>query len=214
MTLLPSFYSPLVAAHPPGDVRALGWSSVESQRARFDVIMSVIRSIPSRVSMLDVGCGHGDLAKAFTWQVMSPLDGRYGWDRYTGIDARPEAISVARSRYPLGVFVVARLEDYGDESGVADVVVASGLLGHIDLGAPPYGTDVVEDILSPTLDRLYKLASIAAIFNCLSAHEAASRRRVDPTKLLEAALSVTPHVTLRCDYAGDDATVVLRKERA
>lgn len=71
----------------------------------------VLRAEPPGV-VLDVGCGAGDLA--------GQLD---GWD-YTGIDASPDMIALARQRYPTARFVRA---DAGDlPEGPVTAIVAVG----------------------------------------------------------------------------------------
>jgi ferredoxin len=68
------FYDDLVEQHGAESVRSLGWGSEHSRDARLRVIADHVGA----GSVLDVGCGHGDLV-----QFLSP-----SIYRYTGIDIR------------------------------------------------------------------------------------------------------------------------------
>jgi len=74
--------------------------------------------------MLDVGCGRGDLARAF---------GRLTWD-VRGLDLSPQAVAVARSA---GVdAAVGTIEEAPWPAGSFDLVVMSHVLEHVaDPGA-------------------------------------------------------------------------------
>ena len=75
--------------HGAGTPEALGWRHAGSQRLRFAAIAGAADF--NGCSVLDVGCGTGDL-KAFPDQRFSAL-------RYLGVDQMPEFIDSARARY-------------------------------------------------------------------------------------------------------------------
>ncbi len=98
------------------------------QNVRFNVIKEI--GIKNNDSILDVGCGFGDLF-AFLKETIN-YDGRY-----KGIDITPEFIEVCRSRYPNEDFKV--LDILHDEiTDIWDYVVLTGTLnikigeGHAD----------------------------------------------------------------------------------
>jgi ubiquinone/menaquinone biosynthesis C-methylase UbiE len=72
-----------------GTVESLGWRNINSQQARYKALTKV--GDLSGASMLDVGCGYGDL-KAYLDQHYTDFD-------YIGIDLQPEFINQAKARY-------------------------------------------------------------------------------------------------------------------
>lgn len=104
-----------------GEVASLGWKQAESQQRRFEVIAQVVN--PSNKSLLDVGCGYGDL-KAY-------LDDRFEPFHYTGIDQMPQFITEGKRRFahqPDSHFFQTdfAMVDFPK----VDIVVASGALGY------------------------------------------------------------------------------------
>jgi SAM-dependent methyltransferase len=86
---LRAHYLPRLAEHGPG-YRAVDWGSPEGQALRFRVLLEV--GDWRRASILDAGCGVGDLA--------GYLAKRGARGTYLGIDALPEMIEQARRRSP------------------------------------------------------------------------------------------------------------------
>ncbi len=87
------------------DVKALGWSSEESQHARFKVLME-IRDLRYG-TVLDWGCGFGDLSA-----YLDPLV------NYMGYDPDPQMLERARAKYPQAHFFDHPMQaDYILESG-------------------------------------------------------------------------------------------------
>lgn len=83
------FHRQRIADNPDEAVRALGWKKEESQQKRYETLTSI--GDLNRCSVLDVGCGYGDL-KSF-------LDQKFTGGRYLGIDQMPEFIAEAENRY-------------------------------------------------------------------------------------------------------------------
>lgn len=63
--------------HYGGDYRALCWTSAESQKRRFDVIEAFLSD---RVSINDVGCGHGDLLVYLAEEKGKTITHYWGYD--------------------------------------------------------------------------------------------------------------------------------------
>ncbi len=190
------FHRHRLAAHGAGTPEALGWRHADSQRLRFEAIAHAADF--NGCSVLDVGCGTGDL-KAF-------LDERFTALRYLGVDQMPDFIDSARARYAeqgdtafvLGAFDTLALPR-------ADIAVASGALGY-RCADPHWAFNVIA--------RLYAGADRVFIFNVLDArhfpaHPLLVGRDVDAVAAFCRHLA--PQVDVVRGYAVDDATLVMRR---
>lgn len=83
-------------------------------------------SVPDGSSVLDLGCGYGDIARFFVDRC-----------RYVGIDSNPSYIAEARkrNRQNNAEFIVADIADSEvHESGPFDLVLLSGVMHHLSSG--------------------------------------------------------------------------------
>lgn len=109
----PEFYRWRLKEYGP-TAKGQGWFDEETQQLRFDRAMS---SIPPKGTLLDVGCGVGDLYAALQQK---------GWKgQYVGIDNVPEMIEHAKARYPEADFQCHNLWEVASE---VDTVVALGVM--------------------------------------------------------------------------------------
>lgn len=97
-------------------IAAVGWKDKASQKKRFEVILSMIKE--PNVSILDVGCGKGDLYDEIK-QTQKKAS-------YKGIDISSKMIELARSAFPEGKFEVGDLYTYA-YSEIPDYIVANGV---------------------------------------------------------------------------------------
>jgi len=92
-----AYFEGLLAQHG-ANYLALDWNSTESQRLRFRILKELLiyGKKASGVSLLDVGCGLGDL-----YGVLK-ADGTLKRNKisYTGFDISPKLIEAARKKYP------------------------------------------------------------------------------------------------------------------
>ena len=94
--------------------RAVGWYSRETQIMRYD---QLLKHLPSEsFTLLDVGCGQGDLFHYLLEQSYSAT--------YTGIDVSPEQINLAKTAYPSGTFLEQDCQSFHQTP--FDIVVACG----------------------------------------------------------------------------------------
>ena len=107
------FYQEAYRTYGDRDVRSVRWSNPADQITRFRALLSVADLTGQ--SVLDVGCGMGELYKFFL-QEQIPVD-------YAGIDIVPEFIASAQKRFPDTRFMV---EDIFEISEQFDYVLASG----------------------------------------------------------------------------------------
>lgn len=93
---------------------AVGWVSSRSQRNRFDVFL---RYIQNNESVLDYGCGLGDLSDY--------LKERKKGVKYSGVDIQEKMVTNAKKKYPEGNFQV--VDSVHDIKEGYDWIVASGV---------------------------------------------------------------------------------------
>lgn len=192
-----SFFTEQVRRHA-GTPAAVDWGSRAGQELRFRVLAEV--GLRPGCSVLDVGCGQGDLLGWLRGQGLEVA--------YTGVDITPAMVAQARHHHPDGTFQLLSdgAADLGDRT--YDFVLASGIFYR--RSTDPMG------FLTATAARLFRAARVAAAFNCLSlwgGPAEAGEFKADPLAVLAACRAVTPHLALRHDYHGGDFTLYLRRER-
>jgi SAM-dependent methyltransferase len=101
------------------DPRTLGWTKGR-HKLRYEMLLSGWPA--ATASVLDVGCGFGDMAQ------YCQESGRGGW-RYTGIDIVPALIEEGRRLRPEVDLRVHDMDAQGLPEGY-DVIVASGVFSH------------------------------------------------------------------------------------
>lgn len=99
-------------AHSP---QALHWKGLHSQQVRFAALCQIANL--SKCSVLDVGCGVGDLYEY--------LEKHFRNCTYTGVDVVPDMIIEAKGKYPQADFICIDMQEYMKPH---DYVLASGAL--------------------------------------------------------------------------------------
>lgn len=183
--------------------KSLLWKSKGAAHQRFRQFWSEIDF--SNRSVLDVGCGFGELGKF--------LLKRYPGVDYTGIDIVPEFIDEAKRQVIGGRFDVADFMNPADGDAVLgrkyDVVIASGVLN----GNHPKNLQFREDAIT----RLFNLSSKVLAFNMLGAHPQPKNEPnrniwyADSIEILEFCLTLTRRVILRHHYNPKDFTMFMYK---
>lgn len=175
------------------------WGSNESQRVRFEALLRASGgSLWGATSLLDVGCGFGDLRTFLLSRGLAP--------RYVGIDMAEAAIAEATRRTSHGGFHLGSWDQLKDPLGYQDLIFASGLFG--------VRFDGWEDYVVRTLDEMFARAHMAVVVNFLS-NSAPVRDEhsmfVAPEWALTQALRLTKRVKLLHDYRDNDFTLCLEK---
>lgn len=156
---------------------ACHWKSRESQINNFELLLQ-IAPIQMKDTILDVGCGQGDLF---------PYAKELG-AKYHGIDISTKMVFNARRRFPGAVFETADLKDV---TGKWDWVFASGTFNHAgqDLDAAMRKMfSLARNGIGLTVLSKYDPVSLAAPCDYLQCH--------DPVKALETAFSLTRWVNM------------------
>lgn len=183
-----------MAEFDSGTVEALGYRGEQSQGRRFEAL--TLAGDVEGCSVLDVGCGHGDL-KGY-------LDSRFHGFSYVGIDMVPEFIAEARSLYGQRPSCYFCLADFAEaELPRADCVFACGVFAYRCASA---------DFHFAMIEKMYAAADRVFAFNMLDAavfpehpllvgHEA--------ERVMEFCSGLSPRVELVRGYLEDDFTVLM-----
>ena len=175
-------------------VRSLGWSNEHTQKIRFKILME-ISGLEITDSVLDVGCGHGDLS--------------YYFDDYLGIDLRKSAIITAREKYEdkwKGLFQCSFLnQSVFETEGKFDWCFASGVFAL---------KNNWEEITHKTIEKMFSLCKKGIAFNLLS--DSCENKDVDMKHCTTDDVSflmqsVTDNYAIRDDYLSNDLTVYAYK---
>lgn len=188
------------------DPRTLGWDTRQNQNRRFRALLDL--ADPTGKSMLDVGCGFADLLTAARESGREPAS-------YLGIDINPALLEVAKRRHPEASFEVRNLYDAPFSRPVCDVVYMCGVLNF-----------KIQDPSNAEFARVMIRNAFAVCREALVVDMLSSRRDpaypaedfvhyYDPLEMLGLALELTPHVTLKHDYASipqREMALLLRRE--
>ena len=207
-----AYFEGLLAQHGPNH-KALDWNSVDSQHLRYKIIKEIFvyGRKAAGISVLDVGCGLGDLYGFFK------AEGILSRNRidYTGYDIAPKLIEAAKKKYP-----EAKLEvkDILLERHVPkfDYIFCSGIF-NIRIDDEETHLEHVREMLF----RAYDLAGCGVAVNFLSqgglpigdAEGINSGRYYyfDPEKIMDYVRFVCSRFMIRHDYHPGDFTVYLFK---
>lgn len=174
-----------------GSTQALGWKNFYSQQACFAMLEDI--GDMNDCSVLDAGCGHGDL-RAY-------LDDKYPQIRYLGIDQMEDFLDVAIERYahlPETAFFVG--DFYRAELPRVDYVLACGSLSYHSMEA---------DFVFQAIDKLFNTCRIAFGFNLMSKVDNPGGILVgyEPEVIMQHCRGLTGNVVLHEGYFEDDFTV-------
>ena len=140
--------------------------------------------IPSTATVLDVGCGYGDL---YAYLLARGYKGHY-----VGIDLMPHFIEQARGRFPEARFVLGDM--ISAELEPCDYALASGPFD--------YHTPNIEMRWQQTIHRMFELARCGIAWNGLTAIPPG---RTDLwsqplPRVLGLCADLSPYYSIRCDY--------------
>lgn len=181
------------------DPKSLQWASRGAAHQRFRQFWSEIDF--NNKSVLDVGCGFGELGKFLTK--------KYDNVSYTGIDIVPEFVKNAKELYPNLDFVEG---DYFNNplKKKFDVIICSGGLNSNVPNNMDYRTKAIK--------TMYENANKIVAFNMLGSFPQPETKKgsnvwyADSLKILKICMDITPRVILRHHYHPKDFTVFLYKK--
>jgi SAM-dependent methyltransferase len=187
--------------------QALDWGNRPRQDVRFDVLWSILKDCPGS-SVLDVGCGLGDLHTFLRSK---------GWQgKYFGIDIVPEFARIAQERSPGSDIRVLDLADAATDLSAApvreleaDFVYASGIFNH----SLPTKTEIAN--ADTMLAAMFGLCRTAVVCDWLSSFVDFTRPESchwSPDIVLLMSRRLTRRITLKMDYLPFEFATVLWKD--
>ena len=185
--------------------QAVGWGSRESQERRFAALVRIC-SDWSGISILDVGCGTGDLLAYMRLKSI--------YANYTGLDALPDSIKVCTERFPGIKFASVPVTEFTTPQPPAhyDYVVASGVF---NLKGPNY-----HQVMLDSVEAMWRLATRGIAINFLTDQASDMSNYicefVSPTERLQELqeLTKTRRWAMYQDYLPNDFTIHLFKPDA
>ncbi len=192
-----AFYHTLISTYGIYSPRALSWGRARTQLLRFQKLYEVGEL--HEVTVLDVGCGVGDLYDFLLHQGCSSLS-------YTGVDLLDEMIEGAKKKYP-GIDVFQH--DFANDLEKSyDYVLSSGAFSfHI-----PQAKEVYFEMIK----RLYTHAKKGVAFNILDRkHHPIDEAyyAYDIDEVVEFCQSFAAEVKCIRGYLDWDATIYMYRAR-
>lgn len=177
---------------------ALYWSNSEIQTLRFRVLSEI--GIEEGASVLDVGCGFGDLAAYLQQRGLTV--------NYLGVDLSPHLIDKGREIHPGLDLRQGDLFDLDPPPRGYDYVLLSGALNEPLQDDGAYARRVIE--------RMYETCSRGVAFNLLDRRNEWVARRFDlqsfnPDEIITFCQTLGARCQLRDDYLDNDFTVYLHR---
>jgi SAM-dependent methyltransferase len=199
------FFDKLWNLHDEGDALTVGWGSEESQSQRFAYLLGVgeFGGAPGFAgkSVLDVGCGLGDLLD-FTVEAL-PEEERP--KEYVGIDLMERTVQTARERHPDVEFIHGDVTEHEWKKRQFDYVVASGIFSLAFDGWNTHVRRVVE--------KMFDLCRVGVAVNFLSSYHpkrAKESEYANPATTLDLLMRrISRKAVLRHDYRTNDFTIYL-----
>jgi len=176
--------------------KSLKWVSKKAAEQRYEQIVADIDF--EGKSMLDVGCGFGD--------IIPYISARTEKFEYLGIDITPEFIREAKRLYPKHKFIVG---DYFDKplKESFEVVICSGVLNA--------NVDDNLGFRKRAIKIMFEHTREVLVFNMAGRYpqpKTSPKSNVwfaDPLEILKYCLSLTKKVILRLHYHSRDFTIVM-----
>lgn len=190
----------------PEDARRVAWRSVHGQELRFENLLEALDEGGGRFSVLDVGCGLGDLV-GYLERTGRQVD-------YLGVDIVPQMVEEARRRHPQARFAVCDILE-APPQGRFDLVLCSGGL--------TVRVQRHEIFVRRMLEAMLALAHKAVAVNFQStrafsvnplARQDEDLYHADPLKLYGMCRQLCRWTALREDMLLSDMTVYLYKEHS
>ena len=175
----------------------LGWNSLYDQEKRFEILLDIIKFTGTglhNASILDVGCGFGDLY-AYIAKNVSSLN-------YTGIDINEQHLATAKKRHPKAAFIKGDI--LKEKLPRFDVVFSSGL----------FATKVKdnEKFIKAMIARMVELSKKGVAFNFLQkTFLVCNLAEYEKKEIYTFCKKQFKNVKMLDNYLPDDVTILIKK---
>jgi len=190
--------------------QALYWSSREIQQIRFQKLSELLPRNQA-CSILDIGCGFGDL-KAYLEKQGFKIT-------YQGIDLSQDMVNRARIQYPGIEVQQGDLFDFNPQDQQFDYVLLSGALNEVVEPRSESSTDDQGRYAKAVIRRMFETCKKGVAFNLLDARQAWVQKRSDlqsfsPSEIENFCHGFASKVSWDDGYVDNDFTVfIYRDER-
>lgn len=189
------------------DARALQWQSKNAQNIRLKEL--VVNIDFEGKSVLDVGCGFGDLIPYIEKKIknLAPYRTGAGFE-YTGCDLVPEFIEVAKNKFTHYKFLITNYFDNPLDRKF-DIVVTSGTLNANIKNPYEYRKKAIR--------LMWVNANEVVAFNMAGGHPQPRNKKgnrvyyADLNKVVDFCKTLTTKIIIRKDYSPNDFTIILNK---
>lgn len=191
-----AYHSERISRFGSDSCEALGWKSSVSQSKRFEHLLQLSGIEGS--SVLDLGCGHGDLYLY--------LRNQFGPFQYTGVDSMSSFLEVAASRFGSDSNVRFLLGEFSSVSlPEAEFVVCCGALNYRQ-SDPEY--------LNRMIARFYTLSSKCLVLSLLHRvdHADGVLTPSDPEVVWNSCRELSSLVDIQMEEGEDFFTVTVHRE--
>jgi ubiquinone/menaquinone biosynthesis C-methylase UbiE len=179
------------------NLKTVGWGTSEDQILRFEMLFRGLN--PKGKTILDVGCGLGDL--------IDYLDNVTGGDfNYIGVDIAEKLISSAKETYSRPNVKFYAGDVSLDILNPVDISVLSGALSFKTTGIEKYAYE--------TMKRMFELSKEVACLNFLSKYvdfETEKNQHYSPEIMFSKAKEFSKRVVIYHDYPLYEFTIQLLK---
>lgn len=186
------YYESHLKKHGIYDPQALSWSSPEAQLVRFQALLEV--GDLENQSILDVGCGLGDLYQFLKLNFDS--------FSYLGVDLVPALIKKAKIKYPEAKFIAKDILEFPQKT--FDYVLSSGAFS--------FKVKNHKKVYFKMIEKIYSLSKKATAFNMLDREGHVDDdlfAAYDRGEILSFCQALSPKVRLINDYSPQDFTIFL-----
>ena len=168
--------------------KGLKWSSSKRQFIRFEVLLDFIKNDIENTTILDVGCGYGDLITYIQKSFLFPKS-------YIGIDCEEFILNITKKRFPNSIFLQKNI--LKDDLPKADYYVCSGALNILN-----------EDNYLEAIQKCYKQSTKGFIFNSLTESFVHNLTIFDVYLYCQ---NLSKEVILKENYLNNDFTIFMKK---
>ncbi|MCP4326546.1 MAG: methyltransferase domain-containing protein [Alteromonadales bacterium] len=183
--------------------RVQGWHSTDAQQNRFQALCEPLDLTDK--SILDLGCGYGDLKRYLEKPINHQLTTGYKIASYLGIDQHSAFIKSARQHF----INTANTEFIkADFSNIVlpqvDIIIASGSLNY---------RSRQQNYLQKLIITMYESANDTVAFNLLDSRYFKPSKLLiayDPQEILSFCRSICTKSQLFVHYANNDFTIVMK----